>query len=129
MSRQTELPTREAVVAALEQLQDEASTMGRRPSGLALARRLGLAYTTFRRHFPDIPADLRAAATESGTERGSTASDELRTRLSWLRTETRDLHGHLDLAIANIQRLTIDNYQLRENLEAARRIPHTSRTE
>jgi hypothetical protein len=41
-----------------------------------------------------------------------------------LRTENCDLRDHLDLAIANIQRLTIDDCKLRENLEAARRITH-----
>ena len=39
-----------------------------------------------------------------------------------LRGDNRDLAEHLELAIANIQRLTIDNQALREAREAARNV-------
>jgi hypothetical protein len=39
-----------------------------------------------------------------------------------LRRDNHDLPEHLELAIANIQRLTIDNQALRQALEAARNV-------
>lgn len=35
-----------------------------------------------------------------------------------LRRTNHDLNEHLDLAVANIQRLTLDNHSLRHQLEA-----------
>jgi regulator of replication initiation timing len=36
--------------------------------------------------------------------------------------ENRDLKDHLDLAVANIQRLTLDNRRLRQALDCERKI-------
>jgi hypothetical protein len=57
------------VHAAIDSLTSET---GRRPSVLALATRLGLANTTFRRNYPDICAELAAIAR---TPSGTTAAD------------------------------------------------------
>ncbi|WP_125801017.1 hypothetical protein [Amycolatopsis sp. WAC 01416] len=46
--------------AAIDRYRDEA---GRSPSTLAVATRLGLANTTFRRNFPDIVAEFAVAKT------------------------------------------------------------------
>ena len=54
MSRRADLPSRSTVQRALYELLDETSAEGVRPTVVSLARRLGLANTTFWRHFPDI---------------------------------------------------------------------------
>jgi hypothetical protein len=41
-----------------------------------------------------------------------------------LRRARRELAEHLELAIANIQRLTLDNHHLRQQLHAATKITH-----
>jgi hypothetical protein len=122
MTHRTTLPTNEAVLAALADLRAEAQTTGRQPASLSLARRLGMANTTFRRHFPEIATELSTPPTPSGVTARTGRSEELREQVSTLRAENRDLRDHLELAIANIQRLTLDNHQLRESLEAATRI-------
>ena len=54
MSRRADLPSRSTVQRALDELLDETSAEGVRPTVVSLARRLGLANTTFWRHFPDL---------------------------------------------------------------------------
>jgi hypothetical protein len=49
---------RATVVAALDDLRQQAAPGGARVSVLALAKRVGLANTTFRRRFPDITEQL-----------------------------------------------------------------------
>ncbi|MCI2421380.1 hypothetical protein MOQ72_28475 [Saccharopolyspora sp. K220] len=39
-----------------------------------------------------------------------------------LRRDNHELREHLDLAAANIQRLTLDNYRPRQQLEAATKV-------
>ena len=56
MTRRTDLPTVEDVQLAIKELGE---TIGKPPTVLAVARRLGLANTTFRRNFPDLTANLQ----------------------------------------------------------------------
>jgi hypothetical protein len=113
------------VQSALSQLRAEADTTGRPPSVLALARRLGLPNTTLRRHFPDICAELATAATPSPPEapgnRESTYH-HLTHEVARLRCDNRNLTDNLELAIANIQRLTLEAHRLRLSLETARKV-------
>jgi hypothetical protein len=119
------MPSREDVLAALGQLRIDAGSTGRRPSAISLARHFGLANTTFRRHFPDIAGQLTATTTEGTPDNTAPGQLEvLRNDLARLRQHNRHLHDHLELAVANIQRLTTDNHHLRELLEAARGIRH-----
>lgn len=112
------------VQAALDQLREETHLSDRRPSVLALAHRLGLPNTTLRRRFPDICADIAAhrQPPRSGEETNPAAGihDTLPQETSRLRLDNRELTEHLELAIANIQRLTLDNHRLRAELEVAR---------
>ncbi|MFB7374091.1 hypothetical protein ACFC0D_30040 [Streptomyces sp. NPDC056222] len=113
------LPSRTDVHAAIDSLTSET---GRRPSVLALATRLGLANTTFRRNYPDICAELTAIAyTPSGTT-AAHAYSKVQTDNARLRRNNRDLAEHLELAIAAIQRLSIDNDFLRAALHEARAV-------
>jgi hypothetical protein len=117
---QPAIPTRAEVLTALAQLQADAASTGRQPAVLPLARRLGLANTTFRRNFPDIAAELgRQAAGRRQTPPPPSRYDQLQQTTAQLRQENRELRGQLELAAAVIQRITLENQQLRQQAEAA----------
>jgi hypothetical protein len=124
MTRALDLPTPRAVRDAINAVVTEAHAAGRRPSVLAVARRLGLTNTTFRRNYPDAAAEL-STLRHSGPEPAVPNNESaiaLRQRIAELRQDNLTLTTHLELAIANIQRLTIDNHRLRQELEALRGI-------
>lgn len=119
MTRRAALPTRDEVHDAITAI---TATLGKPPSTLALARHLGLANTTFRRQFPDIAAELnRIRSTESGNEdaHGSSPYQELKHHNTKLRRDIDELTTHLELAVANIQRLTLENHRLRRERDEA----------
>ena len=113
------IPDRATVLRELDELRHQAASTEGRVSVLALARRVGLANTTFRRRFPDITARIVAeesqAPTPSPDSTAATTDSEAK-----LRERNRDLQENLALAIAAIQRLTRENQGLRQQLEAAR---------
>ena len=126
MNRPAALPTRDEVHHAITAITE---SLGKPPSTLALAKHLGLANTTFRRQFPDIAADLnRIRSAEPGPEnvQHSSPYQELKQHNAKLRRDIEELTMHLELAAANIQRLTLENHRLlRERDEATRVTPIT----
>jgi transposase-like protein len=121
VSHKVPLPADDDIHAARADMLAEASTAGRRPSVQALARRLGLTNATFWRHYPHIAreiADQRRATPPAGTNPDNRVT-QLEKQVADLRRTNRDLLDHLHLSIANIQRLSLDNHQLRQELEAA----------
>lgn len=125
MTRQIPLPNAETVAEAIQELAQQSSVTGRRVSVSGLARHLGLPNTTLRRHYPDLIDEVNAAAPLNHPGHNS-KDDELRQSISRLHNENRDMRTHLDIAIAHIQRLTIENDQLRRHAETVnqiRRIP------
>ncbi|MEU8003672.1 hypothetical protein AB0B66_21150 [Catellatospora sp. NPDC049111] len=116
------LPSEQTVRSTLEQLRNEADKTGRAPSILALARRLGLANTTFRRHFPVLCTELTAHEPTPVLDGEPSSYAKLTREVDKLRRDNRELAEHLELAIANIQRLTMENHGLRQALEAARNV-------
>ncbi|MGF0319209.1 hypothetical protein [Nocardia fluminea] len=126
MANHTHLPTEATVRDHLAELRQRT---GRTPSILALASRVGLSNTTFRRHFPDLCAELRANRRPAGDLAAGTEATEAYDRLhddnQKLAARNRDLAADLDLAIAHIQRLTLENDQLRRQLHAARTVTHS----
>lgn len=122
MTRRADLPHDDQVHAALEHL---TQTAGRPPTVLALARHLGLANTTFRRNFPDITAHLTRRQSQSAPRTdpaGTSQFEQLKRDNGALRRTNHELTEHLELAIANIQRLTLDNHRLRHALENAGKV-------
>ena len=98
---------------------------GKAPSTLAVANQLGLANTTFRRQFPDIAATLtrnRSAQRGSQSAPQSAPYETLKQHNAKLRREIAELTEQLDLAIANIQRLTLENHRLRQERDEASRV-------
>ena len=118
MNRRAALPTPDEVHDAITALTE---ALGKPPSALALAKHLGLANTTFRRQFPDIAADLRRIrSTEPGREGAQDSSpyQELKQHNAKLR-DIEELTVHLELAVANIQRLSLENHRLRRERDEA----------
>ncbi|MFK0258661.1 hypothetical protein [Streptomyces sp. NPDC090445] len=95
---------------------------GRSPSVLALATRLGLANTTFRRNFPGICTELSDTPGTAGGTAAADAYGKVKADNARLRRDNRDLAEQLELAIAAIQRLTIDNDRLQTALHDARAV-------
>jgi hypothetical protein len=121
VTRALDLPTPAAVREAINAVVTEAQAAGRRPSVLAVARRLGLTNTTFRRNYPDAARELSTArhTQPRPADPGPESTTALRQRIAELRQDNLTLTTHLELAIANIQRLTLDNHHLRVELETA----------
>jgi AraC-like DNA-binding protein len=120
----TVLPSHDDVQLAIKRLTE---TTGKPPTVLALARHLGLANTTFRRHFPDITTELtrqRSPAPADSDPVAASRFEKIQRENTELRRARRELAEHLELAIANIQRLTLDNHHLRQQLHAATKITH-----
>lgn len=124
MPHHVPLPTEAQVRAAIDAARIET---GRTPSALALATRLGLANTTFRRNFPHVCAELahtpRAAADIGGLD----AYTQLQEDNARLRRRNRELTEHVELAVATIQRLAIDNSRLHTALAEAQQVTHLPR--
>jgi hypothetical protein len=119
------------VRTALNALREDAAATRRRPSVLALAQRLGLANTTLRRRFPAICIELAtspAAADQAAhTTIDTTSLTGLRQENARLRRDNESLAANLEVAIANIQRLTLQTHNLTEALEHARGVTHLPR--
>lgn len=112
------MPGNDDVHAALTQMRAEAADGGPEPSVLALARRLQMANTTFRRNYPTVVAELtRPAAARQHPETAVSRYQELLQATTQLRSDNRQMRHDLDTAAAVIQRLTLENHQLRQQLE------------
>lgn len=120
MSRAVHLPTEAAVQVASADVREEAALQGRRPTVTALAGRVGLTNATFWRHFPHLARDLvDSTRLTSGVVPSASCMPGPADRVASLVRENRRLTDHLDLTVANIARLTLENHQLRQALEAA----------
>lgn len=128
MTRPAGIPAEERVQHVLDQYLTECRDNGKRPSVLALASRLGLSNTTFRRHFPQHAKEISGTRfrpghpDEADTQPGP--YEILAARNARLRRANRTLTGNLKLAAAQIQRLGTENARLREALEASSNITH-----
>lgn len=126
MNRRVELPDEHAVRTAMTALLNESATERTTPTVVALAKRLGLTNSTFWRHFPDIATELRTTARTPNPDAPASPAArrlaELEQRNAELIRDNRQLTEHLDLAVANLQRLTLDNHNLRQALEAASKV-------
>ncbi|MET3175950.1 UNVERIFIED_ORG: uncharacterized protein YceH (UPF0502 family) [Arthrobacter sp. UYCu721] len=123
MTRRVALPTESEIRAALAEL----TRPDGRPSVVALARSLGLANATFWRHFPEIAqevADARRNALRSAhpADAPATTGSDAKSAIAQLRNEKAHLRDQLEVAVAHIQRLTLENRTLREELERATKV-------
>lgn len=117
----TRATTTDQINAAITEL---ANTHGRPPAALAVARHLNIPYTTFRRRYPHILTQLDASRASTAVDRQPTRLATLQTENAALKEQRQSLNDHLEIAVANIRRLSIENNQLRAALEQATNIPH-----
>lgn len=110
-------PDRASVETRLAELRIRAAERGRTVSVLAMARQFGMANTTFRRLYPEVVQDIQAHhhSDPASAEPDNTAQE----KILKLREKNRDLKENLEFAIAAIQRLTLENADLRSTLESA----------
>jgi hypothetical protein len=126
MTSRAALPTDAEVQEAIIALTEETG----KPSTLAVATKLGIANTTFRRQFPSITADLGRNRRSDGTledDQPSSPFHELKKQNTQLRREIENLKANLELAVANIQRLTLDKHRLQQERDEAARVTPISR--
>ncbi|PKV88210.1 hypothetical protein [Streptomyces sp. TLI_146] len=128
MSR-NDLPSPTRVDQALDELLNTCRSSGRQPSVLDLARRFGLSNTTFRRNFPEVVSKIAAARRPQEAPvapEGPSPNDRLIARNAKLRRANRELTATVNLAVAQIHRLSVENRQMRAELEAATGVTHLS---
>jgi len=123
MTGPADIPAETQVRRVLDAYLAECHDNGKRPSVLALAGKLGMSNTTFRRHFPQHAKEVSEARSrpEHPDEADAQPSpyDVLAARNARLRRVNRMLTGNLKLAAAQIQRLGMENARLREALETS----------
>jgi dienelactone hydrolase len=133
VTRKTGLPPEDHVRAVMTRMLAAAAAGGPRPIVLALAGNLGLANATFWRHYHDIATELRqhAARDIPALARGQNPQPgqdrELASQNAALRRERDHLVSQLEAALSHLRRLTIDNAELRRELETARAITRIGR--
>jgi AcrR family transcriptional regulator len=66
MSRRVDLPDQAEIHRAREEVLSAAGATGRKPTVVALAKKLGMSHSTFWRHFPDVAQNLVASARAGG---------------------------------------------------------------
>jgi AcrR family transcriptional regulator len=120
VTRKIDLPDEDRVLEALTTLRDT----GRRPTAAALAREVGLSNTTFWRHFRDIALELQAPPPQSSTR--DTTAPASRDHEAKLRRERDELAAQLGTALGHLRRLTIENTQLRLELDDANNVTRIS---
>jgi hypothetical protein len=126
VSRPADIPAEARVRRAMDQHVSECHNKGTRPSVLALAAKFDLSNTTFRRHFPDLAKEISAVRSNpephAAVEKRPSPYDILVARNAKLRRANRSLAENLQFAVAQIQRLAVDNARLREALETSSNI-------
>ncbi|WP_131813508.1 hypothetical protein [Mycolicibacterium fortuitum] len=101
---------------------------GRKPTVVALARQLGLTHTTFWRHFPEVANELvsiaRGTRPDAGDQNRPGRYDRLAAEHAKLKRAHADAQQLVEVAKAVIQRLALDNQQLRQDLEGRAEVIH-----
>jgi hypothetical protein len=131
VTRPADIPAEARVRRILDQYLSECHDGGKPPSVLALATKVGMSNTTFRRHFPQQAKEISEARSSrkpsAGAETRPSPYEILVGRNARLRRANRTLTGNLRLAAAQIQRLGIENARLREALEASSNVTRIDR--
>lgn len=127
MTRKIDLPPEEHVRAVMAGMLADTAAGGPRPTVLALARNLGLTNATFWRHYHDIATELRRRAASGIQAAPVRHQNPLPSQNAALRRERDHLASQLEAALSHLRRLTIDNAELRRELETARAITRIGR--
>lgn len=124
MSRRVLLPTELQIAETLAALRREQPA--KPPTVVAVADRLGLTNATFWRHFPDLCQEIadarrRAVGTQPVPNRSPDDVDQ-RTILARLRDNNSRLERELEVAAAEVQRLTLENRALIAHAQQASKV-------
>lgn len=116
MSRRVALPSETEIREARTQL--SVAEPAEPPTVIALARCLGLTNATFWRHFPHIAQEVASLRRNSLRSPGpanasDTAGADASSVLAQLRNDKARLGRQLEVALAQIQHLTLENRALR----------------
>ncbi|GAB2994128.1 hypothetical protein GCM10027184_55780 [Saccharothrix stipae] len=124
MSRRVDLPDHDTVRAAMAEVIRTARDDGRKPTVVALAHEIGLNNSTFWRHFPDLASELVAQARDHTIVEQAQPGryDQLAAEHARLKRAHAELQHDHDRAKAVIQRLSLDNHRLRQQIEGAAKI-------
>lgn len=127
MTSRADLPTFDEVSVAVNELFEEATELGVRPSVLALARRLNIANTTLRRNYPDavaaVSTHIRNRLMEQSQEgTPPTRIERLERENARLRAHNRELSAQIDLASSQIRCLSLESHDLRQQLHIHSRV-------
>lgn len=112
------LPAADAVRAAMDTVLTEAAATGRRATIAAVERHLGLAHTTFYRHYQDLAVEYfrPRAVTTSPPDRPARAdgAESDQEQLRRLRQDNTELRRTVELYAEAIRQLAWENQTLRE---------------
>ena len=117
MSQRIDLQSEQDVRRVMTEHLEDAAAAGGRATVIGLARRLGLSNATFWRHYPSVVAELRTVAAVAPIVVRHDDRIELLASNKSLQRDNAALTQDLTLALSVIQRLTLDNYALRKELE------------
>lgn len=121
MTARVPLPTETRVQEVIEDLRNREP--GHPPTAISVAGALGLTNATFWRHFPALAREVADARHEQrGRKRPPThtpddSAEDDRATLARLRTANANLENQLRTAAEHIQHLTLENRNLRDELE------------
>lgn len=127
LTARVHLPSEDRVRSVLDEVAEQRGS--KQPTVVAVANHLGLSNATFWRHFPQIAreiAEQRRTAIHTVRDSPPGPSDTEGAgpdaEIAHLRRRNRELADHLEVAIAHLQRLTIENDTHREELEHTRNV-------
>jgi AcrR family transcriptional regulator len=110
------LPGDGEIRAAIAHLLEQAASGNGRPTATALAIRLGISRPALYRHFRSAVDELLAAASTREETRHRRIRDR-DTEIVRLRREKEDLRRHVECYEEVIRQLTVENEQLKRQLE------------
>jgi len=119
MTRRVALPSEATIRAAVLELSQE-SVKG--PTVSSVAMKVGLTNPTFWRHFPEAARDIVSERRHREGAEEAAANDRSTNKDAPARDEAAALRSQLEVAVAHIQRLSIENAELRNALNDASKI-------
>ncbi len=116
----------ETARTALQELTEESRKAGLTPTASALAKRLGLKRPTLYAKFPELIVELNAERASNGAQLKGRPRDavigDLRNTITLATRTRKDMEHQLATYAEQIRRLTIENIELRQELEASQNV-------
>jgi DNA-binding transcriptional ArsR family regulator len=117
------MPADAEVRAAMTHLIKHATPAGTRPTATALAARLGISRPALYRHFRPLVEELLTTASSHEETRRRRIRDR-DGEIAKLRRERENLRRHVELYEEIVRQLTVENDQLKRQLEDQAEVAH-----